>query len=93
MRTGFHGTHRPRLDGGGCVHHRQKPGPGKGKATELGNGASVAGRDLDRIEATIDCLNARFDRFERTFRRWMIFSMVWMTVLTAMFVYVVGSCR
>jgi hypothetical protein len=48
---------------------------------------------LERIDATLDRMDARFARIERTFRRSMISSMGWMTVLTAVFVYVVGSDR
>jgi hypothetical protein len=48
---------------------------------------------LGRLEATLDRNDARLTRIERTFRRLMICSLVWMTVLTAVFVYVVGSDR
>jgi hypothetical protein len=45
------------------------------------------------LDARLDPMGARSDRIERTLRRLIIGSMVWMTVLTAAFVYVVSSCR
>jgi hypothetical protein len=65
----------------------------EGSVAALDERLDPLGARLDRIEATLDRMEARFARFERTFRRLIIGSMVWMTVLIAVFMYVVGSGR